>query len=62
MTGLELLAEPVAEGIASFALDLLPKVGSKAISEAQNLFFPASKNYVNSSRKRHCQLQVLFLF
>ena len=59
MTGLELLAEPVAEGIASFALDLLPKVGSKAISEAQNLFFNASKKYVNTYRKRHCQLKVL---
>lgn len=59
MTGLELLAEPVAEGIASFALDLLPKVGNKAVSEVQNLCFKASRQYVHTYRKRHCQLKVL---
>ncbi|MGD1854004.1 MAG: NACHT domain-containing protein [Leptolyngbyaceae cyanobacterium] len=59
MTGLELLAEPVAEGIASFAFDLLPKAGTKAISEIQNLFFNASRQYVDTYRKRHCQLKVL---
>lgn len=59
MTGLELLAEPVAEGIASFALDLLPKAGGKAIAEVQNLFFNASRKYVQTYRKRHCQLKVL---
>lgn len=59
MTGLELLAEPVAEGIASFALELLPKVGSQAVSEVQNLFFQASRKYVQTYRKRHCQLKVL---
>ncbi|MEM7795306.1 MAG: NACHT domain-containing protein [Cyanobacteria bacterium P01_C01_bin.118] len=59
MTGLELLAEPVAEGITSFALELLPKVGSKAVSEVQSLFFNASRKYVHTYRKRHCQLKVL---
>ncbi|MEA5464295.1 NACHT domain-containing protein [Leptothoe sp. PORK10 BA2] len=59
MTGLELLAEPVAEGITSFALDLLPKVGGKAISDVKNLFFNASRKYVDTYRKRHCQLKVL---
>ncbi|MEM1252605.1 MAG: NACHT domain-containing protein [Cyanobacteria bacterium P01_H01_bin.21] len=59
MTGLELLAEPVAEGIASFAVNLLPRVGSQAISEMQNLFFNASRKYVHTYRKRHCQLKVL---
>ncbi|MEM1241228.1 MAG: NACHT domain-containing protein [Cyanobacteria bacterium P01_H01_bin.26] len=59
MTGLELLAEPVAEGIASFAVDLLPKVGGKAVSDVQSLFFNASRKYVDTYRKRHCQLKVL---
>lgn len=59
MTGLELLVEPVAEGIASVALDLLPKVSSKAVSEVRNLFFNASRKYVHTYRKRHCQLKVL---
>ncbi len=59
MTGLELLVEPVAEGIASFAVDLLPKVGGKAISDVKNLFFNASRKYVDTYGKRHCQLKVL---
>ena len=59
MTGLELLAEPVAEGIASFAINLLPKIGSQAVSEIQRLLFNASRRYVQTYRKRHCQLKVL---
>ncbi|MEM6253684.1 MAG: NACHT domain-containing protein [Cyanobacteria bacterium P01_D01_bin.156] len=59
MAGLELLAEPVAEGIASFALELLPKVSSKALADVQNIFFNASQKYVHTYRKRHCQLKVL---
>ena len=59
MTGLELLVEPVAEGIASLALNLLPRVGSQAVCEVQNLFFNASRKYVHAYRKRHCQLKVL---
>ena len=59
MTGLELLAEPVAEGFASFALELLPKLGSQAVSEVRNLLFNASRRYIDTYRKRHCQLKVL---
>ncbi|MFG6105899.1 NACHT domain-containing protein [Leptothoe sp. EHU-05/26/07-4] len=59
MTGLELLAEPVADGIASFAFNLLPKVGSQAVAEIRNLFFNASRKYVHTYRQRHCQLKVL---
>ncbi|ESA33775.1 signal transduction protein with nacht domain protein [Leptolyngbya sp. Heron Island J] len=59
MTGLELLAEPVAEGIANFAFNLLPRVGSQAVAEIQNLFFNASRKYVHTYRQRHCQLKVL---
>ncbi|MEM9904527.1 MAG: NACHT domain-containing protein [Cyanobacteria bacterium P01_D01_bin.44] len=59
MVGFELLLEPAAEGLASFAVGLLPKVGGKAVTEAKKLLFNASQQYIATYKKRHCLLKVL---
>ena len=59
MSGFELFAEPIAEGLANVALSLAPKLAGKAATEAKKLFSNASRKYVETYKKRHCQFKVL---
>ncbi len=67
MTGFELLIEPAAKGLASLITDTTKTGGGSALGKAisavkaksSQTIFQASRKYIQSYQKRHCQLKVL---
>jgi len=59
MIGFDFLIAPATRGLANFAINTVKAGAGKLASESEQAFFRASRKYIETYQKRHCQLKVL---
>ncbi|MEM6449928.1 MAG: NACHT domain-containing protein [Cyanobacteria bacterium P01_D01_bin.105] len=59
MVGFDFLVEPAVKGLGTFAINTVKAGAGKLAAEGEQAFFRASRKYIETYQKRHCQLKVL---